>query len=304
MGTSINMASKKALACVANTPSDPYRVVTMHPLLRSLDLNPIAGNETTVYGVHPIREAAPARSRGIPILFSLGMTPLILYGLSISLTHGHLDSLIRREPSQHRESVSLTVQEAEVAFIRPPTKYLMGSESPGGEGHREGTDGLDPRLVAHTSIFSQPSDAIDPDELTLSPRATPVFLSLNPTLPLRSGGNGLASGTGRDSARGSGGHIREQKTYDFKLIPTRQVSVRHQLKPGEPTKVAADVLVRLQIGEDGVPMDASVLSGPAFLHAESIQAALQWRFEPLAPHGLKAPLSLTLVFQPFLLPAL
>ena len=56
--------------------------------------------------------------------------------------------------------------------------------------------------------------------------------------------------------------------------------------------------VRILIGEDGIPFQATWVSGPWKLREKAIRTALGWRFEPLDPHGLKAPLSLVLTFHP------
>jgi hypothetical protein len=145
-----------------------------------------------------------------------------------------------------------------------------------------------------------PSDAIDPDELGTSPRAELAFLSLNPALPTRAGGNGLARGTGRDAALGVGGLIRPPVPVpvpDFRLIPTRQIQLSYRMAPGEEYLMTQLPQVRILIGEDGVPFKATLISGPPKLRDKALRAALGWRFEPLGPHGLKAPLALTITFR-------
>lgn len=272
----------------------------MHPLLSTLDPTDPAGSASSVHDLHPIRDAASARSRGIPFLLSLGLTPLLIYGLSISLISPASLRAVQGALDQARRSVSFQLNEPDPPGVKPPARNPVGPAGPGGAGHRGGTGTLDPRLAAYTSILSQPSDAIDPETLGPSPKAERVDLSLNPALPLQAGGNGLARGTGRDSALGSGGLIRPPKVLDFKLIPTRQVTVQHQLAPGEESATRQPLRVRILIGEDGVPTQATVVSGPDFLHEKALKAALEWRFEPLVPHGLRAPLSLTLLFHPLI----
>jgi len=81
------------------------------------------------------------------------------------------------------------------------------------------------------------------------------------------------------------------------LHPTRQPILIHTL-PASVSATGEAVRVRILIGEDGVPTQALFLSGPAYLRDKALKTAYEWRFEPLGPHGLKAPLPLTLTFQP------
>ena len=279
----------------------------MHPLLRTLDLTPGARTESSVHDLRPISQAAAARSHAVPVLLSLGLTPLLVYGLCLSLLAPASLQSARSGVSLAVRSVTLLLQEpAAPAHLKEPVRNLAGPEGPGGAGHREGTSTLDPRLAGiQTSARSMPTDAVDPDELSLSPRAERIGLSLNPALPLQAGGNGLARGTGRDAARGPGGLIRPPVPVpvpDQKLVPLRQVPIYHRLAPGEEGAATRQpVRVRILIGDDGVPFQATVVSGPALLHEEALRAAREWRFEPLGGHGLKAPVSLTLTFHPNLL---
>jgi hypothetical protein len=282
-------------------PAAPTLKTFMHPLLRTLDLTAGSRLASSVYDLHPIRHAAAARSRAIPLLLSLGLTPLLIFGLANSLNSPVADRVADGALDQARNSVLMLLQEPDISGIKPPARNPVGTEGPGGAGHLEGTGTLDPRLAAFTSTLSQPSDAVDPELLSTSARADPAFLSLNPALPTQAGGNGLAQGTGRDSAQGPGGLIRPPKTYDFKLIPTRQVPVSHQLIPGEDSVAREPLRVRVVIGEEGIPTQATFISGPDFLREKAIKTALEWRWEPLGPHGLKAPLTLTLIFHPSLL---
>ncbi len=272
----------------------------MHPLLQTLDLTAGAGTESSVHDLHPIQQAASARSHTLPTLLSLGLTPILVYALTLSLDSPL--AAISRAVSAGRNSVTLLLEEPQGHRDLPvPARNLIGPEGPGGAGHRGGTSTLDPRLaVATTTTLATPSDAIDPEELSQSPRADLVSLSLNPALPVQAGGNGLARGTGRDSARGPGGLLRPPATVpvpDFRLVPTRQPILIHTL-PASVYATGEAVRVRILIGEDGVPTQVLFLSGPAYLRDKALKTASEWRFEPLGPHGLKAPLPLTLTFQP------
>ena len=55
--------------------------------------------------------------------------------------------------------------------------------------------------------------------------------------------------------------------------------------------------VRILIDELGIPFRATLVSGPPKLGEKAIRAALAWRFEPLGPHGLKAPLAIVITFR-------
>lgn len=276
----------------------------MHPLLRALDLTARAEAESSVYDLHPIGQAAPPRSRRGPFLLSLGVTPLLIYGLSVSLISPSSLQAVQRAIDRAPWSVSLLLQEPILASnAREPVRNLVGPEGPGGQGHTEGTSSLDPRLAAtRATTLAMPSDAIDPDALGSSPNADRVSLSLNPALPLQTGGNGLAQGTGRDPALGSGGLMRppaptKVRVPDFKLIAIRQVQLNHQLAGGEEYLLTQPPQVRILIDEDGLPYQVTFLSGPEKLRDKAIKAALAWRFEALGPHGLKAPMALTITFR-------
>lgn len=282
----------------------------MDPLLRTQDLTADPGMASSVYDLHPIGQSAPPRPRLVSILFTLGLTPLLICGLANSLISPTSTQVWQRAVDQARKSVSLLLQEPEAPGVRPPARNPVGPDGPGGAGHREGTGALDPRLATFTSILLQPSDAVDPKALSTSPRADAAFLSLNPAMPLQDGGNGLARGTGRDPALGQGGLLRLQESAalnvedklppDGRLVPIRRQPARHVYKRGElPDEVAqVPVIVRVVVDEKGNVTRATILSGPEEMRADALWAAKLWTFEPLGPHGLKAPLSLDLIFRP------
>ncbi|WP_257309351.1 energy transducer TonB family protein [Geothrix fuzhouensis] len=263
----------------------------MHPLLRILDSTAVAGADPSVFDLHPIQDAAPGRSRRIPSLLSLGLTPLLIYGLSLSLANPSAIQRARRTVDKAGRSVTLLLHEP---ILRPdvtePVRNLLGPDGPGGKGHEAGTSTLDPRLAGiQTTTQIAPSEVIDPDELGTSPNAERVYLSLNSALPPQAGGNGLTRGTGRDAALGSG--------PDLLLIAIHQVDLTYQMAPGDGHLLTDPPQVRILIDADGVPFRATLVSGPEKLKDMAIKAALGWRFEPLGPHGLKAPLALTITFR-------
>lgn len=280
----------------------------MHPLLRSLRFTTDAGTESSVHDLSPIRDAAAPASRGIPLLLALGLTPLLIYGLAYSLISPSSRQAVQATLDQARRSVALLLFEPQPLDAKAPVRNLAGPEAPGGAGHQEGTGTLDPSLAAFTSILSEPSAAIDPDERGSSQQADQVGLSLNPGLPPQIGGNGLARGTGRDSTLGSGrdstsgssGPARGPALVvvpDFMLYATRRIQLTYQLSAGEEYLLGQDVQVRILISDDGVPLQATLVSGPQRLRDKAIRAALGWRFHPLRKHGLKGPLPLVITFR-------
>jgi hypothetical protein len=255
----------------------------MHPLLRTLDLTAGAELASSIHDLHPIRDAAAARPRGIPLLLSLGLTPLLIYGLANSLTSPASARATQGALDQARRSVTLLLEEpGPPVSLRSPVRNLVGPQAPGGAGHREGSDTIDPRLLTvKVPALSFPTEAIEPDLLSLSPRAEAIALSLNPALPVQAGGNGLSRGTAKDPALGKGGLFRPQESAalkvkdklppDGRLVPIRRQLARHIYKRGELRDEVATVpvIVRVVVAEDGRVIQATVLSGPEEMHAES-----------------------------------
>lgn len=270
---------------------------------QSLSRTTGVSTESSVYELHPIRDAASAPTRAVPFLLSLGLTPLLIGGLALSLVPPQAQLAARTAFDQARRSVSLLLLEPQAQDLRAPARNLVGPELPGGAGHREGTNSIDPRLLPYTTLVSTPSDAIDPDALSTLPTAERVNLSLNPALPLQTGGNGLARGTGRDSALGPGGLFRAPVRTstppapppDFKLVPIRTFTFSYFLSP---TDDKTPIKVHILIGMNGMPIQVKYVSGPVFLKMDAIRTAQGWLFEPLAPHGFKTPQSYLLEFRP------
>jgi hypothetical protein len=264
----------------------------MQTLLRTPNSAADKGNESSVFDLHPIQHAAPASSHAIPVLLSLLLTPFLIFEFLASLSPARFLQAPWKTKSNTGQSVSVLLQEPIVRYeMNPPARPTFGLKGPGGLGHREGTSTLDPRLADVHTTLAMPSDAIDPEELSHDRRADLVLLSLDPTLPLEVGGNGLSRGIGRDATPGP----------DHRLVSIHQVTIFHHLTPKEESEPKQPVRIRLLIGESGVPYKASVVSGPNFLRKEALKAALEWRFEPLRFHGLDAPVSAVLIFWPAVL---
>lgn len=146
-------------------------------------------------------------------------------------------------------------------------------------------------------MSSATRDAVGPASLTALPTEDKRLPAPDPALPAQAGGNGLEQGGGRDPGRGPGG------PPDHQVVPIRQVRLFANDFPWEAKAARQPVRVRLVIGPDGVPRRATAISGPEFLRAAAERAAMEWRFEPLAAHGLEAPLALTITFLPYFIPA-
>lgn len=189
----------------------------MPPLIRRLERLSGSETESSLYDLHLIRNGAPPRPWGVALLLSLGLTPLLIVGLTISLKSPFLLRRGSGTLGQAPQSISLLLHEPERPGVRASARNPHGPTVVGGRGRPEGTGALDPRLIAHTTILSKPSDAIDPGDLSTSPKAERVYLALNPALPLQTGGDGLATGTGRDLARGPGG-LLSLGVHDFRVI--------------------------------------------------------------------------------------
>lgn len=275
----------------------------MHPLLRVLDQASSPETEaTSVHELHPVLAAAPRGPRALPFTLSLGLTALLVLGISQGLFQAPALQAQRALAGAGRTVAILLAEPLDAAGRRPPAPDRAGPVLAGGAGHREGSSTLDPRLAQLVTTTPRASDALDPDQLGPLPTADRAILPLlDPALPRQAGGNGLAAGTGRDPMQGPGARLQPGASVvgpDNQLVPLRQVTLFHRLAPGEAILARQPVRVRLYIDADGVPFRVAVLSGPDFLREDAVKAARQWRFEPLAPHGLQAPLTMVLTFYP------
>lgn len=272
--------------------------------------------ESSAFDLHPIKDAAPDKVWKLPLISSLALTPIVIYGLSSLPFYGSSRKAFHRWVSSSRRSISLVLVESESRQgNRAPTTNWIGPSGPGGQGHFEGTNTIDRRLVTvKTPITSFPTETIDPEMLSQSSRAEVILFSVNPALPIQPGGNGLSKGTGKDPALGLGGLWRKQepepitkttndkqtKVPDGRLVPIRRQFARHLYKSGDLREEVANTptIVRAIIGENGFVTKVQFISGPEEMRADALWAAKLWIFEPLAHHGLHAPLSVDLVFYP------
>lgn len=264
----------------------------MHPQPSAPGTQPDDCSENSIYEPHPLRDGAPMPSRILPAMLSLAMTGLFLLGLN----RGLFDSSEQRAPRPF--SVHRSVRILLTNVTAPNRKYLgLPYRLHGGirgAGHPDGTSTRDPLLTQRTKVETLSSDDFDPSQIHTLPTVDRSLQVFNPNLPIQAGGNGVAHGTGHDVARGLGSGPR----FDHKIVLVHEVRISHRLQRGESADPAIPVRVRVEIGADGVPLEAVFVSGPLFLKTLAINAALQWRFEPLAPHGLSAPQKVVVNFWP------
>ena len=264
----------------------------MHPQPSAPGTQPDDRSENSIYEPHPLRKGAPTPSRALPAMLSLAMTSLFILGLN----RGLFDSYEQRAPRLFSAHRSVRILLADVAA--PNRKYLgLPYRLHGGirgAGHPDGTSTRDPLLTQRTKVETLSSDDFDPSQIHTLPTVDRSLQLFNPHLPIKAGGNGVAHGTGHDVAWGQG----SGPSFDHKIVLVHEVRISHRLQRGESADPAIPVRVRVEIGADGVPLEARFVSGPLFLKTLAIDAALQWRFEPLAIHGLSAPQSVVVNFWP------
>lgn len=256
-----------------------------------------ADASSTVYDAHPVRDAHAPESRALPLLLSLCLTPLAVYGFS--------SGLLARASFQSARHPGKTAPLLLDAWVFPPdatepVQSPLGWREAGGAGHPEGTGTLDPNLAeVQAPALSQPTEAMAPQARAVAPETPQMAASLNAALPIKAGGNGLERGLGREASVGLGDLDQPLRPIpDHRLVLIRRVSMHYRLASKQESSAIQPLKVRILIGDDGVPFQATALSGPSFLHEQAQATALDWRFEPLRPHGLKGPVSLVLVFQP------
>lgn len=269
----------------------------MSLLSNGLRLSDSPEPSSVVYKPHPIRDAHAPESRGMPLFLSLCVTPLAVYAFSAGVGMRAPFSGIR----QPGRAVPLSLSEQEPsADVLESVQSRLGLREAGGAGHTEGTSALDPHLADTASpTLSQPTEPLTPGVWTLAPRADQIEVPLNPALPREVGGNGLVRGIGQEASVGSGDLNQPlQPIPDHRLVLVWKTSMKYRLISQKEVNAIQSLKVLILIGDDGVPFQATVLSGPTFLHDRAKAAALGWRFEPLRPHGLKGPVSLVLVFNP------
>lgn len=249
---------------------------------------------TGPYAIAPIREASAEPRRVVAVLAAVVFpAAAVLAGL------GGLPRPAK--PPTAPRTVTVRLDDLWPApEPEPPPPLREAPDGPGdaldlpGLGHVDGNGAIDPALLALPEPRRPMILSDDPDGL--SPQAPqPPLNNLNRHLPVAPGGNGLARGTGHDAGRG--GRRPSFSTPDYRLVLLHSEPADTYVTAGSPD-LMVPVRVRVLIGEAGTPVSAVVISGPEPLHASCVQAALRYRWEPLEPHGLKAPIEMILTFHP------
>jgi hypothetical protein len=118
---------------------------------------------------------------------------------------------------------------------------------------------------------------------------------------LSSAQGGVAGGTASSSGDGLGTAQSGQyhaPGYDHRLIPIFKPVPTYTAGAGESLEFLAEtVTVIASVAEDGTVTKAWANDGPPKMFQLAVQAAMRWRFEPLAAHGLKAPQEMKIIFH-------
>ncbi|MBI1754400.1 MAG: hypothetical protein HY014_18175 [Acidobacteria bacterium] len=175
------------------------------------------------------------------------------------------------------------------SFDPPEYRPAPGrAPGPAGGSNRKGNDAIDARLLtlpALDVVEVPPARVLEALEPEFQPLASP--LTIDKSLPVMAGGNGVPRGDGIGFGRGHGDGVGngagERGLGILKLITsvTPDYSSDSTLSPMN----GQHVKVRLQVGKDGVPFAAMVVSaaGHEPSYPAVLKAALAWRF--LVPKG-------------------
>lgn len=252
------------------------------------------------YAVAPIRDAAPKPARGLASGLALVVPALLLFAATTVVISETAPAFLR--PERVVDVLLTDAPEAPRKVV--PNPIPDAPEGPGkgpglpGVGHVEGNDAIDPELLK--APVNLPTARTEPDPLALLEPQSPTVIGRDRSLPVAKGGNGLASGTGLDAGRGGGGG--RAKGPDYELVLLHEEPALTDITAHSPD-LLIPVKVLVQIGNNGHPLSAEAVSGPARLHASCIETAMRYRWEPLAPHGLKAPVPITITFHPVVRPS-
>ncbi len=173
---------------------------------------------------------------------------------------------------------------------------------PAGGSHRKGDGAIDVRLLALPALeeIHQPPARILP---ILEPELRPLDapLTIDKSLPVRAGGNGVPRGDGAGFGRGHGDGVGDGSgqgdTALLKLI--RSVLPDYSQSKEEAPLDGQLVKVRVRVGADGVPIEAMPVSGngrKGSLRA-ILRAAMQWRFEVPKGFASQAPFEVFVDFS-------
>lgn len=238
----------------------------------------------------PVQGAAPPAPRKLVLVGALLGAGLVLGVLSNLRLGGEL-GVPSTIPSGGMRTVAISLFEASPAFSPALPIPSSASGLVPGIGHRAGTGGLPQPVVDRAQA---PVGGVEGNPEPAPAVGLPLAA---PGIPTGGGsGNGLAAGDGQDGVLG-GSPAPGARVPDFRLVLVHAEVFNHRLGVGEAGPKAA-VRVRLSIGADGIPVRAQAVEGPPLLYREAEAVALKYRFEPLAPHGLRAPYVTHILFAP------
>jgi len=265
----------------------------------------MAGPPSPALEIDPIGAAYAPVSR----LASLGVAALawgILGGgclLAYRMQPAHRDG-----PSAPREAVSLVLAETPLA----PTRN--------GGGHQGSAPAKAP---APEPVKSAPPPPPPPPQAmpaeVPTPAALPTQMAPPPPAPASAAGvpdgsgpangHGTGSGTGSGSGAGSGtgtgsgsGSGDGAGSGDGILVPYSQIHLVKVVNPEYPERarqsgLQGEVVVRVTIDENGVPVEFHVLGGEPEFVKETLRVLHKWRFTPVTRLGKRTRASFDAVLR-------
>ncbi len=195
-------------------------------------------------------------------------------------------------PGARPTSVRVSLAAFDPPIYAPPPGPAPG---PSGGSHRLGTGTIDPGLLALPALVKI---RVPPTQLaTLTDLAAPPLqlpLTLDKSLPVRPGGNGVPKGDGAGFGRGHGNGVGDGSGGGGSAKLQLVRSVTPDYPPG--TKDGESVTVQLLVGSDGTTLEAVPLTGRPELHAAVLKAAFGWQFRVPKAFASRAPFRVTVEF--------
>ncbi|WLT32103.1 hypothetical protein [Geothrix sp. PMB-07] len=183
-----------------------------------------------------------------------------------------------------------------LASFEPPEFRPLPGPAPGppGGSNRKGNDAIDARLLtlpALDVIEAPPTRVLPVVEPEFQPSAPPLIV--DKSLPVVPGGNGVPRGDGLGFGRGHGDGVGNGTGQGgrgiLKLVKSVAPDYSHDpaLSPIDGQRVK----VCLQVGKDGVPFDARVVSAAGYEPSfpATLKVALAWRFQVPKGFASRAP---------------
>ncbi|HJU84338.1 MAG TPA: energy transducer TonB [Holophagaceae bacterium] len=239
--------------------------------------------------IHPIAGAAARPSR-----LASGVLTACVYGaIAFSLI-----ALSRHLPRASRKAEEV-----------PKTVNLVFEDAfPSVQPGSGGSGAIDPALKQEVEERLSALDTLEQVPLEVPREDRSLSGLINPQLPVAPGGDGREKGQGGTgvgvggSGHGAGGGIFRTAAGGGTALPIKDVVRLRQVLPDYPKAakrmfVEGDVVVRMTIDEQGAPIAVEIVSGHDLLRADTLQAAWQWRFEPIQYQGHPVQATFELVFR-------